>query len=415
MKRALTDASIRAAVAPANGRIELVDPACRGLSLRVTASGVRSFAFRYRPRGSSHIERITIGRYPDVALRDARAQADKLRAQVAAGKNPSAHKREAPARSFAGLAGRYITEHARRFKRSAAKDERNLRLHILPRWGERDFTAISRSDVIALIEKLVTAGKPTLANHVHRLVSGIFNFAMDVDLTSSNPASRLRKRGVERAKTRVLADDEIRLFWSRIAEPPIPRAVGLALRLVLITGVRPGEAAGMERGELEYDERGQPTGWTIPPARSKNRRPHFVPLSPLARDIIAEAMALADGSPFVFASHGKYGHATNFDLAKGMALLPTLVSDEAGAASWKADVPTAHDLRRTCATRLAATGTPAEDVSAILGHARSDITGRVYDQYRRADEKRRALDRWSRLLSAIVSGKDAANVVALRP
>jgi hypothetical protein len=138
---------------PAKGRLELADAACRGLWLRVTASGTKSFAFRYRARGVRRVERLTLGKYPDVSLRNARARADKLRAQIAAGKNPSAHKREASARSFAALSERYLTEHARRHKRTAAKDERNLRLHILPRWAERDFASITRADVIALIER----------------------------------------------------------------------------------------------------------------------------------------------------------------------------------------------------------------------------------------------------------------------
>src|SRR6516225_6919599 len=221
MSRPLTDALIRSVHPPAKGRLELADGACRGLELRVTALGCKSFAFRYRAQ--TRIERLTLGKYPDVSLRDARERADKLRAQIAAGKNPSAHRREASARSFAALAERYLTEHARRHKRAPAKDERNLRLHILPRWANRDFASITRADVIALIERLISADKPTLANHVHRLVSGIFSFAMDVDLATANPAARLRKRGAERIKTRVLNDDEIRLFWARVVEPPLSR------------------------------------------------------------------------------------------------------------------------------------------------------------------------------------------------
>jgi integrase len=399
---------------PAEGRLELADAACRGLWLRVTASGTKSFAFRYRARGARRVDRLTLGKYPDVSLRDARARADKLRAQIAAGKNPSAHKREASARSFAALSERYLTEHARRHKRTAAKDERNLRLHILPRWAERDFASITRADVIALIERLVSAGKPVLANRVHALISGIFSFAMDVDLASANPAARLRKRGVERVKTRVLNDDEIRLFWTRIVEPPLSSTIGLALRLVLATGCRPGEAAGMAHGALEFDGGGKPTGWTIPPARSKNARAHFVPLSPLARALVAEAMAQGSGT-FVFASRSKRGHVDNTALAKAMAQMPALLPDGlAGAESWKVNPPTAHDLRRTCATRLAAAGIPGEDVSAILGHVRTDITGRHYDQYARANEKRRALERWARILSSIIAPAPAGVVVPLR-
>jgi integrase len=412
MPRPLTDALIRGLRPPAKGRLELPDGACRGLELRVTALGSKSFAFRYRAQ--ARIERLTLGKYPDVSLRDARARADKLRAQIAAGKNPSAHRREASARSFAALAERYLTEHARRHKRTAAKDERNLRLHILPRWAERDFASITRADVIALIERLVSAGKPVLANRVHALISGIFGFAMDVDLASSNPAARLRKRGVETVRTRTLSDAEIQLFWHRISETelPIPQPVGLALRLVLATGCRPGEAAAMAHAELEFDG-SKPTGWTIPPARSKNCRAHFVPLSPLASALVVEAMAQGSGT-FVFVSRSKRGHVDNIALAKAMAQMPALLPDgQAGAESWKANPPTAHDLRRTVATRLAAAGVPSEDVSAILGHVRAGVTGRHYDHYDRANEKRRALERWARILVSIIAPAPA-DVIPLR-
>jgi len=413
MSRPLTDALIRGLRPSAEGRLELADAACRGLWLRVTATGTKSFAFRYRVRGARRVERLTLGKYPDVSLRDARARADKLRAQIAAGKNPSAQRREASARSFAALAERYLTEHARRHKRAPAKDERNLRLHILPRWANRDFASITRADVIALVEHLVSDGKPALANTVHGLISGIFSFAMDVDLATANPAARLRKRGAERVKTRVLSDGEIRLFWKRVIEPPLSPTIGLALRVVLATGCRPGEAAGMAHSELEFDGR-KPTGWTIPPGRSKNGRAHFVPLSPLASKLVAEAMAQGSRT-FVFASRSMAGHVSNIILARAMARMPSLLLDgQAGSESWKADPPTAHDLRRSVATRLAAAGVRGEDVSAILGHARAGVTGKHYDHYDRADEKRAALQRWARILASIIAPAPAGVVVPLR-
>jgi integrase len=403
LMKALTDVRIRGLKSPLAGRAEITDPACRGLCLRVTPAGTKTFGFRARPPGGGDVERLTLGTYPDLSLRDARARADKLRQQIVAGKNPFTQKQEAPARSFAALAERYMREHARRHKRSADKDDRNLRLHVLPRWGSRDFTSIRRADVIALVERLVSAGTPTLANHVHRLISGIFGFAMDVDLIDANPAARLRKRGVERVKTRVLTDHEIRLFWTRIIKEPLPYAVGLALRLVLVTGVRPGEAAGMARSELEFDD-SRPVSWIIPATRSKNGRAHFVPLSSLASAIVAEALNIGAGAAFVFPSRGGRGHVNSSALALSMA---RLFADEA-------DPPTPHDLRRSCATRLAAAGVPAEDVAAILNHVRGDVTGRHYDRYRRADEKRRALDRWARNLTAIIEGPPVTNVVAIR-
>jgi integrase len=412
--KAFTDTFIRGLKPPASGRAEYSDPSCRGLRLRVTPAGTKTFRFCARPPGGGKPEAITLGTFPDLGLRGARGEADRLRQQIAAGKNPFVGKGEAPARSFAALAARYMEEHARRHKRSAAKDERNLRLHILPRWGDRDFTSITRADVIALVERLVGTGKNTLANHVHRLISGIFGFAMDVDLIGANPVARLRKRGVERVKTRVLTDDEIRILWTRIIEEPLPYSAGLALRLVLATGVRPGEAAGMARSELEFDD-SRPVSWIVPATRSKNRRAHFVPLSSLASAIVAEALNVGAGAAFVFPSRAERGHVDSSVLANSMARLSaTLSDDEPGSASWKADPPTPHDLRRTAATRLAAAGVPAEDVAAILNHARSGVTSRVYDHYQRADEKRRALDRWARHLAAIIEGSPVTNVVAMR-
>jgi len=414
--KALTDALIRALKPPASGRVELTDASCRGLCLRMTPGGTKSFGFRSRPPGGGRPERLTLGTYPDLSLRDARAKADKLRQEIAAGKNPFAQKREAPARSFAALAERYLNEHARRHKRSATKDERNLRLHILPRWGDRDFASIGRSDAIALIERIVSAGKHTLANHVHALISGVFSFAMDVDLATANPAARLRKRGVQRVKTRILSDDEIRLFWHHVADAAMSRAVGSALRLALVTGCRPGEIAGMTRSELEFDSDGLPIRWTVPAARSKNGRAHFVPLSPLARAIVSEALEIVGAdSSFVFPSRAARGHVDSSTLATAMARLSTILPEnEPGTVTWKAQPPTGHDLRRTCATRLAAAGVPAEDVSAILNHVRADVAGRHYDHYRRADEKRRALDRWARILASIVKPSLPSNIVALR-
>jgi len=98
--------------------------------------------------------------------------ADGLRTKVAEGKNPIQQKRldrhDASNKTFALLADRYLDEHARRFKRSADADDRNLRLHILPRWAKRRYDQIERADVIELVEGIVKAGYPVQANRVRR-------------------------------------------------------------------------------------------------------------------------------------------------------------------------------------------------------------------------------------------------------
>jgi hypothetical protein len=203
MAKSLTDSAIKALKAPASGRLELADLRCAGLSYRITAAGVRSWTFRFRDPQSGKDARFTVGHYPDISLGEARKAADNLRAKVAKGINPIAAKRqdrrESASRTFEALSERYLEEHARRFKKSADADERNLRLHILPKWAKRRFDHIRRADVIELVEGLVKAGAPVQANRVQALISMIFSFAVDAGLMEGNPCARLRKRGVETA------------------------------------------------------------------------------------------------------------------------------------------------------------------------------------------------------------------------
>jgi integrase len=419
MRKALTDVLIRSLPTPAEGRIELTDVRAAGLAFRVTTKDARSWCFRFRDPRSGKTTRATIGSYPDVSLAVARKRADAMRQQVAGGENPVEIKRRerelATLKTFQALADRYLNEHARRHKRSADADERNLRKHIIPRWTNRRYDEIGRTDVIELVESLVTDGKPTLANRVQALVSSIFSFAMDADLVRGNPCSRLRRRGVEVIGRRVLTDDEIRLFWPAIVQRPVSQPVGLALRLVLLTGVRPGEAAGCAKAEfMNVSEKGR-ARWIIPAARSKNGRSHLVPLSEMACQTILSALELSCGSDgYLFPSPAvAYAPITAHALAVAMARFAGNLDPITGN-PWRAEPPSPHDLRRTVATRLAELAVAKEDRDAVLNHTPRDVGKKHYDLYDREREKRRALELWASTLAAITEGrKNSADVVRL--
>lgn len=420
MRKALTDALVRSIAPPATGRVEVADLREAGLAFRITATGARSWCFRFRDPRSGKTTRGTIGRYPDVSLGKARQRAGAMRREVADGHNPVERKRReretAASKTFQGLAERYLDEHARRKKRSADADERNLRLHVLPKWRHRRFDEIARKDVIELVEGLVSAGKPTLANRVQALISSIYSFAMDADLVNGNPCARLRRRGVEAIGRRVLTNDEIRLFWPGIVQKPVSHRVGLALRLILLTGCRPGEAAGIARNELEnVAEKGR-ARWILPATRSKNGRAQLVPLSEPARRTVLSALDLTDDDePYLFPSRAVKGAPiTAHALAVAMARFAAGADRKAGK-SWQAEPPSPHDLRRTVATRLAELGVTKEDRDAVLNHTPRDVGKRHYDLYDRELEKRRALELWARTLCAIIENKKGgATVVAFR-
>jgi integrase len=315
-----------------------------------------------------------------------------MRAGVALGENPSEAKRrakrEAPGRTFEALANRYLTEYARRQKKSAGADERNLNLHVLQKWKDRDYRTLRRADVIELIEGILSDGKPVLANRVQALVSVVFSFAVDSDLIDANPCSRLRKRGEERAGERVLTDPEIRLFWRMVVEAPASRQTGLGLRLALLTGVRVGEVAGIEPRELE--QLGDPAKavWTIPGSRTKNGLAHAVPLAPMALEIVRELVPVAPGS---------YAAAMK-------RIAERLTDDEPANKTWIAEPPTPHDLRRTFRTRLPQLGVAADIRDRLMNHIGTDVGTKHYDRHQYLDEKRAALLAWDTSLSAILAG-----------
>jgi integrase len=434
MRKLLTDTFVRSIEKPGKGRVEFADLRCVGLTMRVTPNGAKSWSFRFRDPRSGKVTRATIGNYPDITLEKAREMGLALRREVAEGVNPVEKKRkdraDASSRTFQALADRYMTEHARRHKRTADADERGLRLHVLPSWRARPFDSISRGDVIALCEGIVAKGWPIQANRVQALISKIFSFALDSELVSANPCARLKKRSKEVRITRVLSDQETRLFWHRIGESPNSVRMGQALRLVLLTGVRVNELAGAEIREFDrLDDRAAAT-WTIPAARSKNGRAHVIPLSALALDIVTDLLKHANlragekpkpdyvlVSP-VDSEKPIEGHALSVAMSRfGNALTdalkskPSIEEERVAMTSWVAERPTAHDLRRTMATRMAGSGIPAEDVSACLNHARKGVTATHYDHYDRAREKRRALVQWAEQIERLVKGRGDARLV----
>jgi integrase len=430
MVKQLTDAFLKAVAQPKKGRRDITDAKCTGLVFRITANGARSWSFRFRDPQSGQQTRVGLGSYPAVSLAQARAAVERgtgkgadrvepLRAVVAAGGNPVELRRrgriEAPKATFGYLAERYMTEHAERHKRSAPADRRNLDLHILPKWRSRRYDSLRRADLVELVEVIVTAGKPTLANRIHALISKIGSFAVDAGLLDANPFLRTAKRGAETIGQRVLADDEISLFWRSIILPPVSRRVGLALRLALLTGTRAGEVAGITRHEIEHLDAADRAAWTLPPERSKNGRAHYVPLSPLAVETIRSAFELIGGDEAsLFPSPAKDdGPIRAHALAVAMArFADKLEGTGATVKGWKAKPPTPHDLRRTVRTRLAELGIPKEDCDAVMNHSRGDVGSKHYDKYERAKEKRAALNLWADALGKILERAAVVHLTA---
>jgi integrase len=408
VRQILTDAACKTKP-PRSGRHEIADLRQVGLVLRVTANGARSFAFRFRHPLTRKTLRATIGAYPGTSLEVARKRAKEMAAQVGAGTSPIEAKRaerdKAPSRTFQALAERYVKEHAERHKRprSAEEDRRNLAVHILPRWGRHDFRNIHRADVIELIESIIGDGKHAAANRVHSLISKVFSFAIDAGLLDANPCARLKKRGVETPGRRVLSDDEIAAFWHGIVRPPASRAIGLALRLALLTATRANEVVGARKTEFRDLDNPKLAAWLIPGERVKNKLDHWVPLAPIAVKTIKAAVELTnDDDEYLFPTRlNRAGAIGRHALGMTMARFGKRLTEPT---SWQRELPSPHDLRRTANTRLAEMGIAKEVRDRCLNHVTSlrDPESKHYNVYAFEKERRAALGQWANKISSII-------------
>ena len=356
----------------------------KGLLLDCKSSGERTWFARYQVgHGEHRTERFyrigsfnkgdddfkTLGQAIDAAA-DVRVDAKK-------------HKRDRFAEerapvvtglTFDTLFHRWVERHAKVRKKSWQADVDMYARHIKSRIGGSDATALKRRDVIEVLDEIADEVSGIQANRAQSLISAVLNWALAEDILEANPAHGIRKRGQERQRERVMTAEELKAFWGALTDQAIDRA----LKLLLLLGQRRDEVGRAAVAEF------QGGAWHIPggmDGRTKNKLPHAVPLTPLAREL--------------------FGTGFNF--------YPTTLSHrfrDIVRALDMADIRL-HDLRHCCATGMASLGIPRE----IRERVQNQITGRRqsigarYDQHEYLTEKRRAIRLWQLRLMEIVRGR----------
>jgi integrase len=401
MKTVLTDRGIRKLVAPEQGRREVLDAKQPGLALRVTRNGKRTWTVVWHQ--GRQTRRHAFGEYPTVTLASAREEARQLLARIGRGEDPGAAriaKRVAP--TVAALAADFIARHAKPHKRSWEADQRTLDVDILPVIGRMQVSDVQRKHVRALLDDIIargTAARPnrTHANRVRALLHAVFAFGVRRDLLTMNPADGV-ERQPERPREKVLTADEVRAIFTALADerPSLQSYV----RLMFLTGSRGGELLRLRRDNATFE----PEAWlTFPADVTKSKREHRIPLTGAAVAVVREQLARAGTSAWLFPSAKSPGgrRTANQDFYKRMRT--------------KAGVTfVGHDIRRWCATTMAAAGIPLEVVGRILGHADQSVTARHYAKASYANEMRRALELLARQLDAVLTNEQPAKVVPLR-
>jgi integrase len=375
------------------------DDALGGFGMRVRrgAKGIsRRWIYQYDvgPTG----RRITIGDPAHMSEAVARKAAAKLQAEVRLGGDPAAKKaqaRETAATTMAGVLETYLPiKRAKLRPRSYIETERHL-LVGFKRLHPRPVRQITTATVSAQYEAMVSDRGATTATNAWRALHAFFDWALRQGLIDRNPAIGVELRKI-RARSRVLAADEIKAVWDATADGSDYDKI---IRLLLLSGARASEIGHLRFSEVLSDR------IVLAPERTKNDRGRSIPLTPAMRTIL-------DGHPRQPGRDHVFGRSADrpfsswgigkdaLDARLGAKFLPWVV----------------HDLRRTVATNLGELGIPPHIISGVLGHAVSGVTAKHYNWATLEEPIRNALMAWDAHVMGIVEGHVPHDrVVRLKP
>ena len=373
------------------------DDAQKGLAVRVLASGAKNYLVQYTSAAGKR--RIPLGSAGALTLSQARIAAGAMMAKVALGEDPAAERKAKAERDRLTLAAAVATWRelhlSNRRERYRSEAVRALR-HAFGKAWDRPADALDRAAVVRSLDAIAKAGHGAIAARTAAYGRACFSWHAKRGAVASNPFATLPAFGPRVSRERVLSDLELAAVWH--AAEAMPGSFGRIVQLLILTGARRSEVAGMLWSELDAELE----TWSIGRDRMKAGAAHVVPLSPQARTLLSEI----DRGDGLVLPGDRPGRPVG-GWSKGKAALDRATSVE----GW-----TLHDLRRTVATGLQRLGVRLEVTEAVLGHtsgSRGGIVG-VYQRHDWATEKRGALDAWGRHVEAIVNGEGATeNVVKL--
>lgn len=460
MAKALTAVAVKKH-RPGKKRREIPDGGCPGLHLVVQPSGAKSWALRYR-RPDKRTAKLVLGSVfvrddpdkrtpklvpgsefgrdvsePDtgpvigghLTLAAAHRLVAELRHQIAQGRDPGAiymaerERRSAAtldraANTFSTAARHFVEQYASKKTRRWEEQARLLGIRpedltLIPkgladRWNKRALAEIDVHDIYGVVDETRRNGAPgsvrrsdgpteARARAMLSCLSRMFRWLVQHRRIGLNPCSAVHRPETPKARDRVLTDAEIVKFWSAANAERVE--FGAPLKLLLLTGCRLNEVAGMTSGELSDDC----MTWNIPGVRTKNGRPHLVSLAPLTREILASVRETVAGQNYIFST------TAGVSPVSGWSKIKARMDQRMKIPHWRL-----HDLRRTAATGMAEIGVAPHIVEATLNHisgAKAGVAG-VYNRAQYAPEKKAALARWATHVQDLVSHKPS-NVVEI--
>lgn len=418
----LTDRFILNATSKGAIRVDYVDTACKGLALRVTDKGNKTWTFKYTSPRDGKSARITLGTYPATGLKDARTKAVEARGNVERRVDPRdiVAAPKAVEKTMAELIEDRLRMEVRAMLdpktgavmrpalRSAEEMELRFKRNVLPVVGNVPVREFRISHLNKVLDPITARGALRMVGMVYTDLNTVLKFGVGRGEIEYNPIANARVDLGTNVRQNTLKLEEIAIVWDAL--PAVfAKSVNVQriVKLLLATGQRLTEVAGMKRGEVNLRTR----VWVIPATRVKNGYEHAVPLSDLAVSIIQEAMRATNGD-FLFPNRKGDDHLPGEMIGTTVlrAQMPTKDREESKFGSIPRWRP--HDLRRTVGTQMLSKGNGLAisrfDKALVLNHrsaTKGNVSDQVYDTNEYLDEKREALEKWGAFLARLV-GED---------
>jgi integrase len=389
-----TKTTLIALPTPATGqRVTYHDSKTPGLQVRVTSNGVKTFCVFRKVHGKP--ERVTLGRFPDMTVEQARKRAAEVNAEIAKGESPASKRRENRAEmTFAEFWNEYLERYARIRKkpRTVEEDEKTYRNYLSGLAG-RKLSKITKADCQRLHHDLAKRTSGATANRALAVLSGALSVAQDWGyLRGENPAKGVKKFK-EHGRDRFIQSDDLPRFWQALLDEP-NRDLADFFMAALLTGARRSNVLAMRWADVSLDR----AEWRIP--ETKNGEPLIVPLVPELVNLLRERRRLAT-SEWVFPGDGKTGHLVEPKSAWKRVL------QRAGIENLRI-----HDLRRTLGSNMAAAGVNTITTARTLGH--KTLTMALRYQHLGTDPRRAAIEAGAGAILANAGVRETAEVIALK-
>lgn len=396
----LTDSAIKVAK-PKDKPYKLTDG--QGLYLEVMPNGSRLWRLKYRHANKE--KRLALGAYPTVTLQKARQRRQEARQQLSEGIDPGEQKKAArqaqkvEGLTFETLAREWYTYNAPRWAESTAyKAKLYLENDLIPVIGSRPVTSITRPDLVELVRKVEARGTLNAAGKIRQWLHQIFRYGLAKGAIETNPATDLDVVAAPSKAARHhphVPFAELPDLLERLEATRLNQLTRWAIRLLILTGVRPGELRAAPWAEFNLDT----AIWTIPKERMKARRPHLVPLPSQAVVILRQLQEVT----------GRYALLFPGQQSADRPMSENTINKALGLMGYK-NRQTGHGFRHLLSTELNGRGYNRDWIERQLAHGDKDEIRDTYNHATYLEQRREMMQAWADSIEVLCAGGNVVNI-----